>query len=801
MGLPNICWLILAVMANLAIVPTFSSQLTCSNKTLSIDRLADGNAGDFLLPFYDIAVSFINAVHLNKPLNAEHIQLVVEYFTNSSRQTLTVNDVFVAIKPLILDQIVFVCLLVFGLLFVVLFPLVGLIFCCCRLCDKCGGQKYQENSSSCCCATMSFILVVCILIFAAGGTLYGLNNRRLYRELDTVPVDFANQTSYVADFVDDVSDSLVCGINGTFYDGLDQLVSAISHVGPDAENMILKISGMNALREIQTTTENLDKQLSILNLARPELCEQSALLDDSIQRFLVDFHNSTISKGYQNVSTPEQIEQELSSDCPGENITTVPLPVNFTAETDSKIKELHDEITNVQATINASLNKIGSANINEVVSQIKKFSDSAVNSINDVQNKVNPEVEKVVKALSTSWYEYLGLIVIAPIALTALCLVFGLACGACTYSSSKPPFKRSCTSDCGGCCLLWGAALMFIFGWLLMALTIVVFSIGYLSESAVCQPIFKNPNHDALKLFPNITLDKAAGIVLNLDEVVEGCKANETVYEVLNLESVFNLTATVQQINQSLTNFTDEFDLNSKLDASKFVYPMNNTAFEALRAYEQFLLRETVPALRTLMKNLTEPKAAAMELQHIIDFLKNQTLSEPAFLRNATLLLGQVQNFTHEVNAANHTAALALNLTLQISYVINTQIPSTDITVLVNEWIANETNHLESSVREILMDAVTALANTVRETGSCRPLYDVYDNIGVLLCERVLNPLQGFWLSLGWCVVFFLPAVICGIKLAKYFRRMDEHFYGNGAIPQQARWSTAAIEMPVRRAW
>ena len=34
--------------------------------------------------------------------------------------------------------------LAFGLLFVISMPIVGLIFCSCRLCNNCGGRRYQD---------------------------------------------------------------------------------------------------------------------------------------------------------------------------------------------------------------------------------------------------------------------------------------------------------------------------------------------------------------------------------------------------------------------------------------------------------------------------------------------------------------------------------------------------------------------------------------------------------------------------------------------------------------------------------
>ena len=41
-------------------------------------------------------------------------------------------------------EIGFIVCLILGLLFVVLFPIIGIFFCGCRCCDNCGGRLYQD---------------------------------------------------------------------------------------------------------------------------------------------------------------------------------------------------------------------------------------------------------------------------------------------------------------------------------------------------------------------------------------------------------------------------------------------------------------------------------------------------------------------------------------------------------------------------------------------------------------------------------------------------------------------------------
>ncbi|XP_064455131.1 uncharacterized protein LOC135366363 isoform X6 [Ornithodoros turicata] len=62
--------------------------------------------------------------------------------------------------------------------------------------------------------------------------------------------------------------------------------------------------------------------------------------------------------------------------------------------------------------------------------------------------------------------------------------------------------------------------------------------------------------------------------------------------------------------------------------------------------------------------------------------------------------------------------------------------------------------------------------------GACRSLSDFYANAFTLLCDATLDSMNGFWVSL-WLVTFLFSCMIaCGLKLSKYFMRMDDYTYG-----------------------
>lgn len=44
---------------------------------------------------------------------------------------------------------------IIGLLFIIIFPIVGLVFCCCRCCGRCGGKAGSHDPKSAKCKRVS----------------------------------------------------------------------------------------------------------------------------------------------------------------------------------------------------------------------------------------------------------------------------------------------------------------------------------------------------------------------------------------------------------------------------------------------------------------------------------------------------------------------------------------------------------------------------------------------------------------------------------------------------------------------
>ncbi|XP_026518804.2 prominin-1-A-like, partial [Terrapene carolina triunguis] len=83
-------------------------------------------------------------------------------------------------KEVLVYEVGFLVCTAIGLLFIILMPLVGFCFCCCRCCGNCGGKMYQKQSKRTGCrrrALFASVLLVTTLILAGNVCAFISNNR------------------------------------------------------------------------------------------------------------------------------------------------------------------------------------------------------------------------------------------------------------------------------------------------------------------------------------------------------------------------------------------------------------------------------------------------------------------------------------------------------------------------------------------------------------------------------------------------------------------------------------------------
>merc|ERR1712038_668012 len=65
--------------------------------------------------------------------------------------------------------------------------------------------------------------------------------------------------------------------------------------------------------------------------------------------------------------------------------------------------------------------------------------------------------------------------------------------------------------------------------------------------------------------------------------------------------------------------------------------------------------------------------------------------------------------------------------------------------------------------------------HTTNYVGKCHPISRSYNATVVALCQEVVNPFNGFWASIGWCYLFYLPSIALAIALVSLYRKSEPY--------------------------
>lgn len=67
------------------------------------------------------------------------------------------------------------------------------------------------------------------------------------------------------------------------------------------------------------------------------------------------------------------------------------------------------------------------------------------------------------------------------------------------------------------------------------------------------------------------------------------------------------------------------------------------------------------------------------------------------------------------------------------------------------------------------------IESTSKEIGRCGPLNNVYESMQVATCNRIVDPFNGFWAGVGWCLAIFLPSIVLCVKLSTLYSKSDPY--------------------------
>lgn len=393
-------------------------------------------------------------------------------------------------------------------------------------------------------------------------------------------------------------------------------------------------------------------------------------------------------------------------------------------------------------------------------------------------------------------YRYaFGIIICCLALLTFVLTIVGIVLGVLGWRKDRSPDSRTKISHCGGIILLITVYLTFLFGFVLLILAALAFFFGS-NLQKICQAV-EPPEYEVFtKIIDNMELWNGSligevvlgsGSVLSISGALRGCERNEALYTAFNLSRLFdvrmeilNTTETFGEIEQELNETINSFNytsdsfldnqtrsaLNDFTDAG--VEAINITAFTVQLQSDllSFDLDEAVSSLEALIDPLTAAGETGLvaDTNNIISQLMAINNTLPSIEMNVDLLSSQVNELsTHIDTVVVNTSTVVEEID---GLVVNLTGP------LFRDRIRNiaftSLNNLKGYITDFLNDTATLIET---EVGNCRPLSTIYSEIYDFACQEAVDGLNGYWWSLGFCALCFIPLIILAVCASTHYLR------------------------------
>ncbi|NWQ60552.1 PRM1A protein, partial [Neopipo cinnamomea] len=349
------------------------------------------------------------------------------------------------------------------------------------------------------------------------------------------------------------------------------------------------------------------------------------------------------------------------------------------------------------------------------------------------------------------------------------------------------PTKRSGLSNAGGNFFMAGVGFSFIFSWLLMLLVMIIFVLGgnvymLFCESWRNQQLFQLL--DTPGLIPGFSLSELLGQegdTTNFSEIYRQCQQDASLWKTLHLDQSVSLDELLnisQYTGEISTAFEDmniilspislltQTQEDMLLHASQAGQPPNFTL--TLEQLEQNITQGSLLDLATELEQLAEKtdtdvkKDLEDEARKLRKMDKEMQADFSGPLQSLKKNIHSVQSGAAQLEGHTRTALDKANKTQEF---LERETPNI---------IKNETKAFLEQLLHFFETYISwAKSRLTEDVARCKPVAQTLDNVEVIGCDYIMDSVNAFWFSLGWCTLFLLPSIILAVRLAKFYRRMD----------------------------
>ncbi|XP_023678373.2 prominin-2 [Paramormyrops kingsleyae] len=688
-----------------------------------------------------------------------------------------------------------------GLLYVFLMPLAGLCLACCRCYGNCGGHMYQEQSPDINKWRRGLYRATLFttVIILAGNVCMFYSNHSMSVAMSRAPSGIKGAMSNVQTYLSALLQQINTVVNESLAT-LDEMGANLTDLGPSLGTDIQQsfrehlsgalLSVRQMSQAVNVTSHSLARLSGTLQELQPKVRHLQASLRTVGSSINLTLHNANFTGLLPRLGA---ISVDVSFATPNltklqsvmDHLLSMNMDAGFNAGEDF-LRGIPQRVSNVTRTSVQSV-KRQLENIKDQISQMsKRFPTQVLSDVSVLLQATTHSIETATPVVQTAdKYRWITCLVLCCVVLlVVVCNALGLLLGPLGLRPKVDPTERSSTANCAGLFFMAGAGLSFLFGWILMLVVTIPFLIGGNVYALLCVPIHNQELFQIIEtpgLIPRVPLSQLQDLKTNvsLSDVYSDCHQNSSLWnalrlqDVFDLDDIFNVTEYAEQIKRQF------FERNITLNSVSFLKPDLRKQLFGLSTVSEAVDPGAISQQIDFLSNISLNKIADM-----LDQLRNtsgstvsmELLEEASRLREIQFSISEdIMPDARDLNSTLHgllATCAQVNSTMETGLVeLENAQKFLDInaSVIVN---ANCRRFLDCQMQYFTAFADWAKTTVTQEVGCCGPVAGALDSLEVVACSYLVDSLNAFWFSLGWCLIFLISSIIFSIKLAKFYRRM-----------------------------
>ncbi|XP_046807595.1 prominin-like protein isoform X5 [Lucilia cuprina] len=717
-------------------------------------------------------------------------------------------------------------------------PIIGLCFCCCRCAGACGGRSepFDKKHDTCRRVFLGFFLILLATGILFGVIVAFATNSYMQYGIDDSTAVVRAGSNDTQTFLDVTSEQLEYVLVNNYKQLSDQLELILRETSDfiitQLEQKSMAVS-VGYLTDFLKKLPDLQRKLQKMKLITNDLRVYASQLSDGlrgVKRDLLVMLNKCSDQSCKEVLNRYEIGKLDANGIHYDQMVDRYFPKlpDVTSIIENLEQLISDDIASAGERGNKAL-KAMRKHLNDTIAiytpQIVDAITKAGEGLHKASNDIKTKLQNVSKIIGTNTHKYtniadnyrieygpyrfyVGIAVCSVLLLVLVCLVAALLCGIC---GKRPDGYGDdcCNKGSGSRFLMFAVAIIFLTISAITLIALIHFLVGIVVYRGVCVPL-KDPQNDAVFaefdnlvdlneiMYPSKIKGKAASGSLppfRISHVIAACKANQTIYEVLHINNLVDIHEINEypshyKINQTLENLVQGIDFDDRgveiltaadkqrilslrdsalkdFDSSHFIDNLNDDI-------TKHSLTEIANQLRETANKILSPDMKDVQVS-----LRNQALHLETYDQNLVIPMK---------NQSSELIKLAQDLDKTLSYKdrpFQESIPllvqeieraqafiQKDGRVFVKATAEDFTNHFAGEIMRYLNMVVTSVEKKI---GICAPMAKVYDAGVVATCNSIVDPLNGFWAGVMWCVILFLPTLIVAVKLSSLYQKSDPY--------------------------